>query len=587
MLLYPLMQHADGAYPTSKLETTDTHLFLPGKPENAIEAAYDADGMAGNTEGEVVVDALPGIAVSQYVSAAVEEDPDGFDPDEAPAAVASISHNSPISGHDPEAPAQPTAKQSAVAEDAGSLALGESQPQASDDGENSVADPAATIPAIRPNETPKEPPIAEHDDNLPSEPSVAEKDSTGEVRDKTGDGANLADTTQGEQPAKPVDTVDTTTAVGAVPTERPDQEETKTIEEQEFERPFIVSRDRMKTELAEGIDDSGIDEYLRIHTDQSILPPFLQEQHRQTEHELGQDISFYRWMADHASDDQLASVQQWHDDYLKELDTDPWFIEQVEEMRANYAAGIAEAIAAGDVNPSLAVTADALEAVRIVHSSPFSPLLKTASAYAYSDAKLIKVSPYIRDFTLYHEVAHTAGNGGIFDEGLTDLVALSVYGHRPDEPSTVGVNGYNDQYEMLYIVKQLSEGTIGTYELSEIFAGRHTSDFAKDRAFANRVDAAIGFPVGSMLIMRGRNSLADASMWHRDQGGAEKTAAMHEAVRIQARFISEVLGGMDRSSWNLDEIEARMESDYMRAQYDTITIAHGRLAVELARINAT
>jgi len=69
------------------------------------------------------------------------------------------------------------------------------------------------------------------------------------------------------------------------------------------------------------------------------LPALFQDLHKQAEQEYGDELPFLTWMADHATDEQLLNVWQWHDAYLDNLDTDSTFQERIHSIKSRHLEG--------------------------------------------------------------------------------------------------------------------------------------------------------------------------------------------------------------------------------------------------------
>lgn len=251
--------------------------------------------------------------------------------------------------------------------------------------------------------------------------------------------------------------------------ERPYLEDNQQRQNEIITEELDQSREIIKNNIVEGIDDVAVDVRMGLRADDCILPPLFQELHRRAEEKVGGEITFLKWMTDHATNEQLTNVWQWHDKYLSDLDNDPAFQERVSSIKAGYVEGSKQAIAAGALHPDIAVHEPKMEAIHVVHGSPFSPVLANANAYVDRKIGVVQMREGIDDFMLYHEITHLFGGMQFeFDEGITDLVAAEVYNRVHPEDGHVDPRSsvYADQIATLEAIDRMSGGQAGLYELS-------------------------------------------------------------------------------------------------------------------------
>jgi len=262
------------------------------------------------------------------------------------------------------------------------------------------------------------------------------------------------------------------------------------------------SRDMLIQLVNQGVDDVQVDKRLGLRTEESILPPLFRELHRQAELNEGRPISFLEWMAVDATDDQLLNVWQWHDGYLRERNNDQTFQEQISRVKDGYLYGTKIAIDAGDLHPSMAIDVPDMDSHRIVHGSPFSPILAGAHAYVDHESGTIQLRDEVPDYTLYHELTHVLkpGLGDYLNEGPTDIIATTVYNHAHPESERIALDQsvYYDEIATLQSIERMTRGKVGMYALSEACAGANANDNLLQLAVS--IDKATGVAIGAPLL---------------------------------------------------------------------------------------
>lgn len=336
------------------------------------------------------------------------------------------------------------------------------------------------------------------------------------------------------------------------------------------------SRELIRDNTIAGIDDVAVDARLGLRADDCILPPLFRELHRRTEAETGQVITFLTWMTDHATDEQLVNVWQWHDKYLSDLDNDPAFQERLTSIKAGYIEGSRQAIADGVLHPDMAVQGSKMDDIRVIHGSPFSPLMAIADAYADRKANTVELHEGASDFTLYHEITHLL-NGGMhfeFDEGVTDLVAAELYNRSHPQEAQVDPRSsvYGDQIATLDAMNRMSDGKASLYELSHAYAGVDGSQ--NTLLFATRVDAAIGLPI-TISMLNSSKELIEKGMTVHDGGVVRLASQM--VMRRQAEFLAAMMFDDDghRVAVTTQELAKRMLSADSARRYGQDVILDG------------
>lgn len=341
------------------------------------------------------------------------------------------------------------------------------------------------------------------------------------------------------------------------------------------------TRALLKNTVVKGVDDVSVDDRLGLRTDDCMLPPIFREHHRQVEETSDNEITFLKWMTDHATNEQLMNVWQWHDTYLDNLDTDPSFREQIEAAKANYTVGSQRAIAAGVLHPAMVVPEQKMGDLTIVHGSPFSPLLSGSIAYADQAAGAVQIREGVSDFTLYHEMAHVLYGGMYpqFTEGITDLVAAEVYNHaHPDrEPVDPRNMVYTDQIATLEAISRMGGGRFGLYELSRIYAD---SDNPRDNTFlfTARADEAIGLPVALSLS---RTSEELIQKYETNLDGSRVRRATQLFVRGQAELLATLMFDDEgnKVATTINELGYQLLQAETSGKYDSSIIEDGIKAI--------
>jgi hypothetical protein len=348
-----------------------------------------------------------------------------------------------------------------------------------------------------------------------------------------------------------------------------------------------ASREQIMDGIVKGVDDVAIDARLGLRTDDSVLPPIFRELHRQAEEDAGHEITFLKWMTDYASNTHLLNVWQWHDHHLSKLDDDPAFQEQISLVKTEYTEGSQKAIDAGALHPDIAVQKPEMDAVSVVHGSPFSPTLANAYAFGNRDTSEIQVREGVSDILLYHEVTHLL-NGGLiseFDEAATDLIAGTVYNHSNPEREHVDPSNlvYPDQAASLAAIERMTGGKMNLYELSRIYSG--PDHWTNTIHFGLQVDEAVGLPITLPLVESSRE-IMDKMVDNFD--GATVPRAAQLLVRVQTEFLAAMMfdNKGNKVASTVHELANRMLSPGTLAKYDIeeIHIGLSILAKVMARL---
>jgi hypothetical protein len=358
--------------------------------------------------------------------------------------------------------------------------------------------------------------------------------------------------------------------------ERPYLEENQQRQSEAIADELAISRELIRDNIVEGVDDVVVDTRLGLRTDSSVLPPLFRELHRRAEEAVGHEITFLKWMTDHATDEQLTNVWQWHDHYLSNLDKDPAFIEQISSVKTGYPEGSQKAIDAEALHPDMAVQEPRMEAISVVHGSPFSPVLAFAHASADRITSVIQVREQVSDLMLYHEVTHLL-NGGLifeFDEAATDLIAGTVYNHsNPEgEPFDPSNSVYANQIASLAAIERMTDGEVGLYELSRIYSGPDNS--INTLSLANRIDEAIGLSVTIPLVEASRGIIEKGMGTH--SGGVVRQAAQL-LMRRQTEFLAAMMfdDAGNKVARTAQELATRMLFPDTLAKYGLNTVLDG------------
>lgn len=325
------------------------------------------------------------------------------------------------------------------------------------------------------------------------------------------------------------------------PIPRPFLDESQARQQARITEELNHSRELLRRNLLFGVDDIVVDQFLGLRAEESILPNTIRQAHRQAEAAQEKEISFLSWMADIATDEQLINVWQWHDAYLRERDEDPEFQERIARIKAEYGQGLEKAIAAGLLPPEVAIDKVQLDSLSFRHGSPFSPVLASAQAYVDHDVREIQLREGTNDFTLYHEISHTL-TGGLhpaFDEGLTDMMAATIYnGVREDARDHVDPHehAYADQIATLEALGRIIGSPSVMYEFAQVGSG--SDKIYNSVALLRHVDAKIGLPLMSGLLghlndyMEGQETILDTTTWK---------LVSHLAMRQWVEFIEAMM----------------------------------------------
>lgn len=271
------------------------------------------------------------------------------------------------------------------------------------------------------------------------------------------------------------------------------------------------TRDKLRQNLLDTVDEEAVDTFLGVRNDTSILPSTLRVAHRQTEEETGTSLTFPRWMANHATDEQLLNVWQWHKDYLASRDSDPEFLARVQNIKNGYRQGLEAAITAGELDSSMYLTAEQLDEIPIKHGSPLSPLTAHAHAYTDREQRTIHLRGEVSDFTIYHELTHLRGGGlgPLYEEGATDLIAAAIYNHAHSKEEQIDLTDsiYAPLIQSLASIEHLTEGYMDLQRLSAISA--QPSELHNLVDFIIQIDNIIGLPLLFTITQSARATLSD------------------------------------------------------------------------------
>lgn len=337
-----------------------------------------------------------------------------------------------------------------------------------------------------------------------------------------------------------------------------------------------ASREFIKNGIIEGIDDLAVDVRLGMRTDDCILPPFLQELHRQAEAEAGTAVPFLEWMTDSATDEQLLNVWQWHDSYLDKLDNDPAFQERITLLKQGYAEGSQLATTEGPLHPDIATQEAELEEIRIVHGSPFSPVLATAQAYIEPHTDVVQILAGASDFTLYHEMTHVryGGLGFGFDEGMTEVIAAEIYNrsHPKEEHVDVRKEVYSGEIAMHDAIARMTEGKVGLYETSGAYAGSSRSKNID--VLIAQIDDAIGLPI-IRPVLAAAQTIMEANMARLPSHAAGALARNFLQLQTELFAAAMLDDHGNKVATTIPEIIARMFSTEIMGKYGADAVVEG------------
>jgi len=321
------------------------------------------------------------------------------------------------------------------------------------------------------------------------------------------------------------------------------------------------TRDKLRRTILNTVDEQVIDTYIGVRTDDpdSILPSTLKIAHRQAENTAGESITFSRWMADYASDEELLNVWQWHKDYLNSRDNDPEFIARIQNVKAGYLVGLEAAIAAGEIDPAMRMTTEQIDSIRIQHSSPFSPITAYAHAHADTTLRSIRLRHATNDFSIYHEIAHLRGGGlgRLHEEGAAELIATIIYNysHSAEEQIDPTNSVYTPLVQSLASIERLTEGNMNLRQISAISAG--PSERQNFLVFATQVDTFIELALVDTIT---QSSMKDFAELSETQGASKAIHFTQRSMLDSLRFMEAVLldeqGHLRRES--LEEIFSRV-----------------------------
>jgi len=298
----------------------------------------------------------------------------------------------------------------------------------------------------------------------------------------------------------------------------------------EVRRTLEASRDYLRKHTKWGRDDVEVDAYLGMGRElgdkNAILPSSFRGWHKAAQDETGTKFTFLQWMTDHATDEQLTNVWQWHDSYLSKLDNDPAFLEQVTRTKADFQRGLKEGLRTHELHHNMAEPAQGVDRITVRHGSPFSAMTSVGEAYASAESNTLYIRPDRHDFILHHEYLHVLYPGfgdPSVNEPATDRLALVTYNnsHAPDQKLKADSRKYSDEMQTQAILERMGDGKYGLYELSRDYAGSKVTN----RNWAEYVldtDAAIGMPITQPLLEMTKGL---QNYWY-EQG--DMRAALHE-----------------------------------------------------------
>jgi hypothetical protein len=289
--------------------------------------------------------------------------------------------------------------------------------------------------------------------------------------------------------------------------ERPHLSESQADYEQGAEDELNETRELLKMHTTE-TDGMAIDMFLGIYGDKvenSILPNSLKIAFDQTRNALDEDISFITWLAEHATNEQLLNVLQWHDIYLQDLDNSDAFKQRVENVKAEFSRGLDQAVKKGLLHPSLLESTEVVRHIPVKHSSPLSPIIAAANAYINHPITEVHVRQDPDTFTFYHEFTHLLGEGFVseLDEGRTDLIAKAIYDQVSDTPTPKHQLSYDTQITTLEMMNEFSNGELDLFKLSELSAGLDQE--TNTQLLFNVIDSHLGYPLTEAVIRTLRN----------------------------------------------------------------------------------
>jgi hypothetical protein len=368
--------------------------------------------------------------------------------------------------------------------------------------------------------------------------------------------------------------------------DRPFLEADQAARREAVHEELTASRDLLRDRINPGIDGLVIDEYLGLRENhQTLLPDHFKHVHQQAEADTGRRLSFTEWMSDHATDDQLLNVWQWHDHYLRTLDEAPEYQSQIERVTQGYADGVDAAIADGTLHPSMRHEGNG-DGVTIRHGSPFSPLMAVGYAYVDPDLRTIYTRQGVTDYSMFHERTHLEGGlGSTFDEGATELITYAVYSRSGTVAEPYGIEGsaYRDNIATLVSLDMMTGRHVGLYGISEFYAGPYRQ--ANAAAFAIHVDDEIGLPVCQQVITNGRELHAELAA-NLDLGSA--ALATQLSMRLESELMESALVDPygNRIHLSMSEIAQRIVSEDNITRYGPGVVLRSLKTVALASLQS-
>lgn len=374
----------------------------------------------------------------------------------------------------------------------------------------------------------------------------------------------------------------------AQPVERPWLSDAQANRTEYIKSMLDTSREEIRAGTVFGVDDFEVDTYLGLRGahDHSMLPPLFRRLHGEIEESLGHKVSFLEWMADHATDDQLLNVWQWHDSYLEKLDNEPGFKEKVARVKKDYLRGSNLAVKARTLHSSASVTKDVLEAIQIVHASPLTAY--TATMRARADKKShnsISVGRNVDDEDLFHEITHINHHGLVatLDEGATEIITAEIYNraHPRKDKYDLGSSVYAQQIDLHSILERLTGGELSTYELSRIYAGGDR--MVNTAHVVSQVDKHLGLPIFSGALRAASDTLAAITSRFAETDGTQVVSLMLlNWMSVFKDIYLDEHGRMRRH--DAQQLLRRMVSKEMLQKYDQDTIgAVATITVEAIR----
>lgn len=284
--------------------------------------------------------------------------------------------------------------------------------------------------------------------------------------------------------------------------ERPWLARSQASREEHIKSLLDESRERLRAGTVFGVDDIEVDAYLglRAEENQSILPPIFRRWHAKAEEASGRQLSFLEWMTDHATDEQLLNVWQWHDSYLQRLDSEPRFQEMVAKVKRDYVRGVKRAVKDGRLDPAVLESLNALgglDGVTITHASPFTAYTATTRARVDRENRRVTVSGAVDEKHLFHELTHVLQGGflSLLNEGYTELVTAEIYNHAQRKKAKYDLEHsvYKDQIALCRILERLTHGVLDIREMSRIGTGDNPAVNSVRATLA--VDERLGMPL--------------------------------------------------------------------------------------------